>query len=138
MNSLFYLTFAFTQKINIFEKLTTRGFLHQTCIIIYICSNIMINTIQKIFETSVTSFGMSTSQTQYHQAQSTAILHNFDAQLLRANIISSRRIFMEIREITHGKNTKLSFFEIFCCRLNNKITKITWRTNFFMKLFIIE
>ena len=92
---------------------------------------------QKIFEISVTSFGMSISQTQYDQEQSTAILHNFHAQLLTANIISSR-IFMEIREVTHGKNTKLPFFEIFCCRLNNTITKITWCTKFFMKLFIME
>ena len=70
----------------------------------------MTNTIQKIFEICVTSFCVSISQTQYDQAQSTPILHNSDAQLFGANIISSRRIFMEIREVTHGKN---SFFEIF-------------------------
>ena len=73
----------------------------------------MTNTIQKIFEIRVTSFCVSISQTQYDQTQSTAILHNSDAQLFEANTISSRRIFMEIREVTHGKKKKLSFFEIF-------------------------
>lgn len=113
MNSLFYLTFTFTQKINIFEKSASCGFVHQTCIVIYNGSEMMTNIIQKIFEIRVTSFCVSISQTQYDQAQSTAILHNSDAQLFEANTISSRRIFMEIREVTHGKKTKLSFFEIF-------------------------
>ena len=113
MNSLFYLTFTFTQKINIFEKSASCGFVHQTCIVIYNGSEMMTNIIQKIFEIRVTSFCVSISQTQYDQAQSTAMLHNSDAQLFEANTISSRRIFMEIREVTHGKKTKLTFFEIF-------------------------
>ena len=109
MNSLFYLLFAFAQKINIFEKSATCGFVHQTCIVIYNGSGMMTNTIQKIFEIRVTSFCVSISQTQYDQAQSTGILHNSDAKLLAANRISSRRIFMEIREVTHGKKKKLYF-----------------------------
>ena len=98
------------KKINIFEKSTTCGFVHQTCIVNYNGSEMMTNTIQKIFEIRVTSFCVSISQTQYDQAQSTPILHNSDAQLFGAYIISSRGIFMEIREVIHGKN---SFFEIF-------------------------
>lgn len=98
------------KKINIFEKSTTCGFVHQTCIVNYNGSEMMTNTIQKIFEICVTSFCVSISQTQYDQAQSTPILHNSDAQLFGAYIISSRGIFMEIREVIHGKN---SFFEIF-------------------------